>query len=607
MSARVAQSLVCVLTLLLVVLAPSVAQAASNRIVYTENNTPWSSIFSINPDGSGKERLTPPDLATEDMDPAVSPDGRTIAFARNTDFATCTDPDVCYGNWDLFLMDADGGNARSVTQTRGLAEIQPAWSPDGRRLAYSTDGAAIFVMDLADPDNPVRVGLGQSPSWSPDGRSLAFTGVEHDGPNGSADTDIFLADTADFSRVVNITRTSEYHEDSPKWSPNGRLMQYTIRPFGSNVAGVAIAGIHNSPGDACFTNPGCMSNGNLDAVAVDPGEPNSFALGWSPDSKVALVAGQRDGERFALYTLTDDLEGAPTLTKVIGSPTGDMLSASWLSSPPLSDTVDPGGTASTGSEATTLDPLQAAVTSPQGGEIKIESTPVDAAPPSGYRLFGQQLEISAPAASVTEPLRLEFLLDESMLPEGTTASGVQIFRDGSPIGDCSATTPAITPVPCVSDRRALSGGDVQVTVLSDHASAWNFGVATNRAPACSGVKPSQTTLSPPNGKFETISLSGATDPDGDSLTLGVKSVDQDEPLVLGGDKTTPDAKRSAVSTSVLLRSERNDRGDGRVYRIGFEVSDGKGATCTGSARVSVPLSKSKPAVDSGPSYDSFGS
>src|SRR4051812_42338768 len=106
MSAPPARSLIWALTLFLVLLAPAVTQAASNRIVYTENNTPWSSIFSVNPDGSGKARLTPQGLATEDIDPVVSPDGRTIAFGRNTDFATCTDPDICYGNWDLFLMDA---------------------------------------------------------------------------------------------------------------------------------------------------------------------------------------------------------------------------------------------------------------------------------------------------------------------------------------------------------------------------------------------------------------------------------------------------------------------------------------------------------------------
>lgn len=607
MSAPLARPLVPLVALLLVLLVPSATQAASNRIVYTENNTPWSSIFSINPDGSGKARLTPAGLATEDLDPAVSPDGRTIAFARNTDFATCTDPDICYGNWDLFLMDADGGNARALTQTSSIAEIQPAWSPDGQRLAYSTDGAAVFVLDLDDPDHPVRVGPGQSPSWSPDGRSLAFTRVDQDGPNGGPDTDIVLADTSDFDRVVNITSRSQYYEESPRWSPSGGLMQYTIRPFGSNGAGVAIAGIRNTTGDDCFTDAGCMNDGLIDAPAVDPGAPNSFALGWSPDSKVALVAGMSDGGRFALHTLSGDLEGSPTLTKVVGSTTGDMISASWLRSPPLTDTVDPGSTASTGSEATTLDPLQAAVTSPQGGAIKIESTPVDTAAPSGYRLFGQQLEISAPAASATEPLRLDFMLDASMLPEGTTASGVQIFRDGSPVADCSATTPAVSPVPCVSDRQTLTGGDVRIVVLSDHASAWNFGVATNRAPVCSGVQPSQTILWTPSGKFETVSLSGATDPDGDSLTLRVKTVHQDEPLVLGGDKTTPDAKRAAASSSVLLRSERNDRGDGRVYRIGFEARDGKDATCTGSARVSVPLSRSKPAVDSGASFDSFGS
>jgi Tol biopolymer transport system component len=602
---RPAYLLLIALVLLLSALVPSSAMAAGNRIVYTENNTPYSSIFSVNQDGSGTTRLTPTDLATEDIDPAVSPDAQTIAFARNTDFATCDNPDVCYGNWDLFLMDADGTNQRSVTNTT-QAEFEPAWSPDGQKLAYSTDGAAIFVMDLDDPDNPVRVGLGSNPSWSPDGGSLAFTGIDHDGPNGGADTDIFVADTSDFSHVVNITSRSESYEERPKWSPSGRLMEYTVRAFGSNNADVAIASIRNFANDNCFTNSSCMSDGILDAIAV--ARPDyDFSLGWSPDSKVALVASHTPGGRFELYTLRGDLEGAPAITKVIGFSEGDILAASWLTSPPLTDTVEPGGTASTGSEATVSDPVQAAVTSPQGGDVRIESTPVGAFPPAGYSFFGQQLDITAPAGTTTEPLKIEFLLDASMLPEGTTAGGVQVFRNGSVIADCSTTTPAISPVPCVSGREGLAGDDVKITVLTDHASSWNFGQATNRNPSCSGVQPSKTTLSPPNGKFETISLSGATDPDGDSLSTSVKTVRQDEPLIWGGDKTTPDAKPAASAGSVLLRSERNDRGDGRVYRIGYEVADGKGGTCTGTARVSVPLSKSKPAIDSSATgYDSFG-
>jgi hypothetical protein len=98
-----------------------------------------------------------------------------------------------------------------------------------------------------------------------------------------------------------------------------------------------------------------------------------------------------------------------------------------------------------------------------------------------------------------------------------------------------------------------------------------------------------------------IALSGATDPDGDPVSLDIGDVTQDE-RVGGG----PDAAPGRTSNEVRLRAERDLRGDGRVYRIAFEASDSSGASCTGTARVSVPRQKHRVAVDSAPpSYNSF--
>ena len=104
-----------------------------------------------------------------------------------------------------------------------------------------------------------------------------------------------------------------------------------------------------------------------------------------------------------------------------------------------------------------------------------------------------------------------------------------------------------------------------------------------------------------------MSLAGATDPDGDPVTLAVTGVTQDEPLNGRADgNTSPDARRGAASNRVLLRAERSGRGDGRVYRIAFRGSDAKGGTCTGVARVEVPRKRGRRAVDSGRVVDSFG-
>jgi hypothetical protein len=125
---------------------------------------------------------------------------------------------------------------------------------------------------------------------------------------------------------------------------------------------------------------------------------------------------------------------------------------------------------------------------------------------------------------------------------------------------------------------------------------------TNQPPDCSGVAATPNTLWPANGKLRRIEVAGATDPDGDSVTLSITGVTQDEPV-----RGAPDAVRGPGDSAVPLRADRDPRGDGRVYTIAFEATDGEGGSCEGVASVSVPRHRSVAAVDSAPpSYDSFG-
>jgi len=101
----------------------------------------------------------------------------------------------------------------------------------------------------------------------------------------------------------------------------------------------------------------------------------------------------------------------------------------------------------------------------------------------------------------------------------------------------------------------------------------------NQDPNCSAVKANPKSLWPPNHKYQLITLSGATDADGDPVTLTVTGVTQDEPLNgLGDGDTSPDAKSGPSSHKVYLRAERSGLRDGRVYQVSFTGSDGKGGT-----------------------------
>jgi dipeptidyl aminopeptidase/acylaminoacyl peptidase len=123
----------------------------------------------------------------------------------------------------------------------------------------------------------------------------------------------------------------------------------------------------------------------------------------------------------------------------------------------------------------------------------------------------------------------------------------------------------------------------------------------NRPPDCSGVTSTPNLLWPPDRRFRTVELAGASDPDGDEVTLEITGVTQDEPVGGGRDAY------GLGDNLARLRAERDPRGDGRAYRIAFTVTDAEGAQCEGTANVSVPRKRKQPAVDSAPpSYDSFG-
>ncbi len=104
---------------------------------------------------------------TYDGRPAWSPDGRELAFSSDRGNA----------NRGVFVIAADGSGLRRLTPTDSVAS-DPAWSPDGRRLAYSNGEAVVLTDQTGSAQEPILETVGQNvrdPAWSPDGKLIAYT------------------------------------------------------------------------------------------------------------------------------------------------------------------------------------------------------------------------------------------------------------------------------------------------------------------------------------------------------------------------------------------------------------------------------------------------
>ncbi len=145
-------------------------------------------------------------------------------------------------------------------------------------------------------------------------------------------------------------------------------------------------------------------------------------------------------------------------------------------------TVPPGGRVTTDdgvAGATPGDPVQTSVTSPTGGTVTIAETGVRTSPPAGFVIVGTVIDITAPPASVADPLVLEFVLDASVVPAGESAATLTLFRNGAPVPDCpGGLGGGAVPSPCVGLRETLADGDVRLVALTVAASQWAVGVAS---------------------------------------------------------------------------------------------------------------------------------
>ena len=240
----------------------------------------------------------------DDGQPAWSPDGRRLAF-KTTQF----------GSNNLAVINADGTGETLLTRTFRFSEGQPAWSPDGTKLLYRrtpenplVQNADIWVLDIDqsanDPTQPVthqvlaRTGDERYPSYSPDGTKIVFRG-DLDLAEPSGDEEIYVMD-ADGTNVRQLTDNGDF-DSAPAWSPDG-----TKIAFEKAAAGTFVPGVPAEPGKEAEEKDIYVMDAdgsNVRQLTDSPGLDEGPV--WSPDGTKIAFSSDRDGQQ-ELYVMNAD-------------------------------------------------------------------------------------------------------------------------------------------------------------------------------------------------------------------------------------------------------------------------------------------------------------
>ena len=221
-------------------------------------------IYTMEPAGTNLQQLTDTPHRHE-FAPAWNADGTKIAFWRTK---------APFGPGTIWVMDADGSNPVRLTQD--IDARDPVWSPNGRRIAFSSftghrGHTSIYTMRATDGGGRVRVTPWRSsefePAWSPDGASIAFTRAFEQGDAG----DIWTVELAT-GHATQLTATPAY-DHQVAWFPDSSAVVFERAKFvTAKIVSVDADGSRSVRTDLgpLRRQPGPLTDGRRDRVRERP-------------------------------------------------------------------------------------------------------------------------------------------------------------------------------------------------------------------------------------------------------------------------------------------------------------------------------------------------